>query len=355
MDRRGVLLLLALPAALLGGLYLARGGGGGVHPSRKTLHLREETWARLLANRTIAMVGGPHFGGVEVIAAGIEAHSGALAFYGKRGDPAEGAAAQGVYPRFGGGGRRDLGVGRYALAAEATVHWTEANTSRISPRNRLEVLNAFGYFWREGRLRDPRYRVLLEWSPPNAVLARYVQALLNAGTRWAPDPPRYGGGASVARFVFVARHPLANAAEHRRRLAERIPYAHLLKNWLRIHGYLVGDGPRLQFRHLVTYERLRRFPDAAFRDIFAFLGLDHEAPDARADPDPNVVPRTSYCARLRDDAAFAAEHVQNVAALEAPIVALNVSADYDLSASWPCVARALRHAALDDRPRRAEL
>ena len=59
-----------------------------------------------------------------------------------------------------------VGLGRYALGPERKVHWTEKQPKHeITEFNTARLLNRFGGYW------DISKKVLLEKSPPNAVLS----------------------------------------------------------------------------------------------------------------------------------------------------------------------------------------
>jgi hypothetical protein len=104
-------------------------------------------------------------------------------------------------------GVQQTGLGRYALGKVEDVHWTEEH-AKVTEYSQTRVLNRFGGYW------DMSKPVLVEKSPPNAILSRYFQATYNIGNKgaWTNTPEDgFGGGTSVARFIFVSRHPIANA------------------------------------------------------------------------------------------------------------------------------------------------
>jgi hypothetical protein len=102
--------------------------------------------------------------------------------------------------------------------------------------------------------------VLVEKSPPNLVMTRFLQALY---------PQAY--------FVVIVRHPVVVALStekwlHARTL--RTPMA----NWFAGHDTFAADAPALQRLHVVKYESLVRDPAAELASIGAFLGLEGEVP-----------------------------------------------------------------------------
>ena len=64
-----------------------------------------------------------------------------------------------------------------ALGAVEDVYWTEGHFT-VSGHAQARVLNRFGFLWDRHSGLDTA-KVLLEKSPPNAVLARYLQALVD--------------------------------------------------------------------------------------------------------------------------------------------------------------------------------
>ena len=99
------------------------------------------------------------------------------------------------------------GLGQYALAPEAEVHWTEENhRPAVTLGNRNRIFNQWGYYWKANGGFEPSKKVLIEKSPTNAVVSRFIQALFNIG-----NEGRYGR----STFVFLVRHPIANAYAHR--------------------------------------------------------------------------------------------------------------------------------------------
>ena len=321
-----------------------------------------EEWQAMLRNRTVVFIGGPHRGGTSVLWEMLARHPAISAFGSTRetgSDHSEGMFVQSVYPRFGighefnrgreggkgGSAWRPTGLGRYALGPEADVHWTEEHPSVGAPKQ-AQLLNEFGRFW---ELSDKP--VLLEKSPPNAVLSRYLQALLNVGNPgWAPVPPTFGGVQSVARFIFISRHPLANAYAHRAQGScrdERL--AVLIANWLAVHEYLEADAPRLQFVRRLRLEDLAASPHAAEEAIgalWAFLSLP-PAPEmaaaaarsVRADPNGKYI--AQHCESMRAEPRARAAFERAAAELNERVRAISVTGDaagrYDLlDDDWRC-------------------
>jgi len=101
------------------------------------------------------------------------------------------------------------------------VHMTEEDPT-VTLESQTSVLNSFGYFWQGKDLNGLEKPVWLEKSPPNVHLGRYMQGLFNLGlgnkhdlSAAAPSSRVPNMPPSVVRFVFISRHPIANALAHR--------------------------------------------------------------------------------------------------------------------------------------------
>ncbi|KAJ1460360.1 hypothetical protein M885DRAFT_509309 [Pelagophyceae sp. CCMP2097] len=359
-------IVFAAPCLIFFGIFAAHGSDAFNHEFPR-LALGQVEWQNLLDAKPLLMVGGPHFGGEALVWSLLKTDSRFLSqqkfkgFSGQESD--EGIFFQDVYPRFAlakldmqrqirvKANMRQAGYGRYALANEAGVHWTEGHDSVTLP-NKLRLLNSFGYLWGADALQGD-FKVLLEHSAPNVVHARFLQALLNIDVNvWtAPSqPPDWSTATASSRvkFLFVTQHPLANALEHKRRPECRAaPLGTLVANWLRIHEYAAADAPFLQHKLLVKFEDVAAKPREVLSDIHGFVGLEADvgvaAPDAPAAFDPNARIRDEYCANLRHDKRLAKEHAAMVDQLEARILKLGIEG-YDLSGSWPCIQAALDQA-----------
>ena len=349
-----------------------------VSPDKKTLGLSGAAWRDLLEDRSVAFVGGQHRSGTTVLWRCLAAH-GDVAWFGEQResglDFSEGAFAQNVYPRFGVGAEfltaalryvkqlvgeksrptAEDGVGRYALAPAADVYWTEDHEA-VNGDAQADVLNAFGYHWDKRPPFVGGAKVLLEKSPPNVVLARYLQALVDyvpgaanraANARAAPgettttttpkkkkaapktcenDACEFGfdgGGAqrperSRARFVFVTRHPLATAVSHKKLGGvSSLSTYDLVAHWIAVQEYAAANAPRLAHVKELTLEAFAADPAATLLDLWRFLGLDANATlandaVAHVKPDPNANHRADYCASLATDATARREHARIV-------------------------------------------
>jgi hypothetical protein len=106
---------------------------------------------------------------------------------------------------------------------------------------------------------DMERSLLLEKSPPNLIMTRFLQAMFPA-----------------ARFVVVIRHPIAVACATQKWSGSR-PHQ-LIHHWLVAHEMFAADAPLLENLLVVRYETMVADPDACFGRVFGFLGLDDPAP-----------------------------------------------------------------------------
>ena len=157
----------------------------------KQLDLTPNAWRALLETRSVGFIGGHHRAGTTQLWRSVARHPEVASFGEQRDcglDFSEGIFAQDVYPRFGVGevqdflgssssAQKNTGLGRYALGAVEDVYWTEGHFT-VSGHAQARVLNRFGFLWDRHSGLDGA-KVLLEKSPPNAVLARYLQALVD--------------------------------------------------------------------------------------------------------------------------------------------------------------------------------
>ena len=132
------------------------------------------------------------------------------------------------------------------------MYWTETHES-IHGDSQEAVLNAYGYHWDKRPPGVLGAKVLLEKSPPNAVLARYLEALVDyrpgarpqtcdADDETCAPPPK----ASRAKFVFVTRHPIATALSHQQLGGvSGLSLSDLVAHWLAVQEYASENARRV--------------------------------------------------------------------------------------------------------------
>jgi hypothetical protein len=195
----------------------------------------------------LVFVGGLHRSGTTPLARVLAEHPQVSGFAGTTATEDEGQHLQDVYPAA----RAYGGAGRFALDPRA--HLTEASPLATGA-NAARLFDQWRPHW------DTSRQVLVEKSPPNLVMTRFLQALY---------PQAY--------FVVIVRHPVVVALStekwlHGRSL--RTPMA----NWFAAHDAFCADAPWLRRLHVVKYESLVADPQAGLDAIGSFLGLDGPVP-----------------------------------------------------------------------------
>lgn len=209
----------------------------------------------MTAGHQLVFVGGLHRSGTTPLARALAAHPqvSGLTDTGVRED--EGQHLQQVYPKaktYGGSGR---------FAFDPRAHLTE-DSPLATPRAAAALRQAWDPYW------DLSRPYLLEKSPPNLVMGRYLQAVF-------PD----------CALITVIRHPVVVALSTKkwRGLLSSDPrrfqtvYS-LVQHWVTAHRILSEDLPHLRRAHVVHYEDLVADPAGELGAIARFLGLDAPFP-----------------------------------------------------------------------------
>lgn len=167
----------------------------------------------------------------------------------------EGQHLQDVYPPA----RAYGGPGRFAFDDRA--HLTE-ESPLARPENAVRLWDSWSPYW------DVAKPLLVEKSPPNLVMGRFLQGL-------------FPGSA----FVVVMRHPVVVALStvKWRRLWSRRPTKYtsietMIEHWLVAHRILRDDLPHLARVHVLRYEDLVREPAAELQQVQELLGLETPFP-----------------------------------------------------------------------------
>ncbi len=198
----------------------------------------------------LLFVGGLHRSGTTPLARALAAHPEISGLSGTRVREDEGQHLQGVYPKakvYGGSGR---------FANDLRAHLTE-ESPLVGAANAAALRRAWDPYW------DLDRRYLLEKSPPNLIMGRFLQALF-------PGAP----------MIVVIRHPVVVALSNKKwrkavsadpRKFETIPG--LVEHWLTAHRTFLADAPHLDPLHVLHYEDLVTDPAHELARIEAFLGL----------------------------------------------------------------------------------
>ncbi len=209
------------------------------------------------AGHRLVFVGGLHRSGTSPLARALGGHPQVSALTGTGAVEDEGQHLQEVYPVA----KTHGGSGRFAHAEAA--HLTESSPL-ATPDAAERLRRAWDPYWDLGR------PVLVEKSPPNLIMGRFLQRLFPSGS-----------------LVVVVRHPVVVALStkkwrgvwtlHRGRY-EDLPS--LVRHWVRAHEVLEQDLPHLERVHVLRYEDLVGDPVPTLDRVGRFLDLDGPVPPA---------------------------------------------------------------------------
>jgi hypothetical protein len=220
-----------------------------------------------LRDHRLVFVAGLHRSGTTPLARVLAQHPQVSGLSGTGVTEDEGQHLQSVYPpalTYGGPGR---------FANDPRAHLTER--SRLAtPDNAERLTRSWTPFW------DMEREVLLEKSPPNLVMTRFLQQMF-------PE----------ASFVVVVRHPVAvtlATAKWRTHATLR----QLLEHWFVAHDLFCEDLAHLRRVHVLKYEDLVGSPEATLAALGDFLQLDGPIPTSlvRADQSRSYEQRWSAMA-----------------------------------------------------------
>jgi len=199
----------------------------------------------------LVFVGGLHRSGTTPLSRALATHPSISGLRDTGVTEDEGQHLQSVYPKAG----RYGGPGRFALSPQA--HLTE-DSPLVTPENADRLVREWLPYWDDSR------ELLLEKSPPNLVMGRFLQAL-------------FPGSA----LVVVLRHPVVVALStvKWRRFASRHWWKHasvpdMVRHWFTAHDLLRQDAAHLSRLHVLRYEDLLADPVGRLAEIQHFLGLE---------------------------------------------------------------------------------
>jgi hypothetical protein len=153
----------------------------------------------------------------------------------------EGQFLQSVYPP----GIVYGGPGSFAFSPGA--HVTE-DSDLLTPDNNAQLALDWFPYW------DLTKRFLLEKSPPNILMTRYLQSAF-----------------PHTSFVTIVRHPVAVSLATTKWSTRTLDS--LIEHWIVAHEILEKDTPHLKHAMTVKYETLIAEPNPTLRKIYAFLGV----------------------------------------------------------------------------------
>lgn len=199
----------------------------------------------------LVFVAGLHRSGTTPFARLLAAHPDVCGISGSPAKEDEGQHLQSVYPKA----KVHGGSGRFAYAAAA--HLTEASPL-VTAANADAIVASWEPYW------DMSKSLLVEKSPPNIIMGRFLQAC-------------FPGSA----FIAVVRHPVTVALSNKkwRRLASANPrkfqsLTGLVDHWMTAHRILRNDLPRLDRALVIYYEDLVDQPQQTLARVESFLHLD---------------------------------------------------------------------------------
>lgn len=196
-------------------------------------------------DQRLVFVGGLHRSGTTLLTRLLASHPDATGLDDTGVPEDEGQHLQDVYPAA----ERLGGSGRFALhpAAHRTEEHAEANSTSAQ-----QLWDAWRPYWNS----DARF--LIEKSPPNLMMGRFLQALYPS-----------------ASFVFIVRHPVTVTLATRK-WRRRTPLPRLMNNWFTAHEAARSDLRALNRVHIVSYEWLLADPKATLSAVVDFLSMPGE-------------------------------------------------------------------------------
>jgi hypothetical protein len=215
-----------------------------------------ENAVEAVTGERLVFLGGLHRSGTTPLARAMGSHPEISGLSGTDVAEDEGQHLQDVYPRI----KTFGGMGRFARSAAA--HLTE-ESPLVSPESARRLVASYAPYW------DLERRLLLEKTPANLIMGRFLQAL-------------FPGSA----LVVVVRHPIVaalalekwNPLVVNRRGRRRTTLSGRVQNWMDAHAYLSADLSHLPRALVLRYEDLVDRPVSELARVRSLLELGSPIP-----------------------------------------------------------------------------
>lgn len=195
-----------------------------------------------VTSQQLVFVGGLHRSGTTALGRILADHPEFSGLTGTGVEEDEGQHLQGTYSAA----SRHGGPGRFAFRREAGVGPV---SPAVALEHRRQLLGSWNPYW------DPTASYLVEKSPPNMLMGRYLQSV-------------FPGSA----LLVIVRHPVVVALSTKKwRRASTL--TRLVQHWFRAHDRLLADASALDRLLIVRYEDLVTAPEPTLRTIKNFVGV----------------------------------------------------------------------------------
>lgn len=196
-----------------------------------------------LDSKRLVFVGGLHRSGTTALGRILANHPDISGFQGTDAEEDEGQHLQDVYPpakKYGGPGR---------FARNRAAHLTEnSELDLFASAGRLE--EHWSPHW------DAKARFLVEKSPPNMIMGRWLQAVFPGSC-----------------LIVIVRHPVVVSLSTKK-WTRRTSLHSLMRHWFTAHKILERDAAQLSRLLVVRYEDLVADPRETLKRVAWFVGLD---------------------------------------------------------------------------------